>query len=133
VEPADLRINLALHEQAKARKLAHGEPLPAVIIAPSARKGLHVLLTTVVITLRVMEPRAVKAPIGYVLNQPRRCRIVGHRPGQSNASGGGWRVAGGGRDRLRARRRTVFDPSAACAFSLSARSLAPRRAPTVGP
>ena len=41
IEPTDRRVNSRLHEQAESRQLGHGKPLPAMLVAPSTRKAMH--------------------------------------------------------------------------------------------
>jgi hypothetical protein len=69
IKPADGVIDSPFHEQAKARQLGHGEPLPAMLIAPPASKRMHVLDIT----------------IRHALDQLRRRRIIGH--GTNEADG----------------------------------------------
>ena len=38
IEPADRVINSPFHEQAESRQLGHGEPLPAMLVAPVRAK-----------------------------------------------------------------------------------------------
>ena len=64
IEPADLVINGPLHEQTKPRKLGHGEPLLAMLVAPSPGKPVH--LRDIVIR--------------HVLDKLRRRHEVGHGP-----------------------------------------------------
>ena len=68
VEPADRLINDPLHEQAEPGYLSRREPLPAMLLAPSPRKTIHLL----------------QPLVRDILNQLRRRRIIGHRPDQTN-------------------------------------------------
>ena len=58
----------AIHEQAEAGELAGGEPLAAVLLAPPAREGVHL----------------VQVAIGDVLDQLGRRGVVAHRPDQAD-------------------------------------------------
>jgi hypothetical protein len=89
VEPADLSINGPFHEQAKARQLGHGEPLPAMLIASPASKRMHVQDIT----------------IRHALDQLRRRRTVGHG---ANEADGATRCARVSRPRTRIDRRSPF-------------------------
>jgi hypothetical protein len=66
VEPADGVINGPLQKQAEPRQFGHGKPLPAMLIAPTPSKVMHIPDITV----------------WHPFNQLRRRGIVRHRPNQ---------------------------------------------------
>ena len=62
IEPADRFINGSLHEQTKPRKFGHGEPLPAMPVAPCTSEGMHL----------------ADVAIRHRLDQLWGCGIIGH-------------------------------------------------------
>ena len=69
VEPADRVLNSPHHEQAECGQFGHGEPLPAMLVAPLAGEAMH--LADVVIR--------------HVLHQLWRRRIIRHGANEADA------------------------------------------------
>ena len=68
VQAADGVIHGPLDQDAEPRQLGHGEPLPAVLVAPAAGEGVH----------------RVQVAVGHGLDELRRRGVIRHRPDQAD-------------------------------------------------